>query len=228
MGSTFLQLVETFFYESGFSGVAPTTVVNQTAQKKKSVDYVAESEYLICTRWADWDFLWKQWTQATAVGTAFYTPPTDLGTFDKDSFYLNYTSDSHIKLTWTPYKQWRSLYRQGTKTNAEPDIVTMLPDRTKVYLEAPPNAIFSMTADYWRKSTKMAADANVTLIPAEFERIVIERAKMMKAKRYKDKEGYQLALIEYNELLKGLEANYLPDRQDTMSQSDNPMVIEVE
>lgn len=215
---TFLQLVQQFFREIGYSGVVPTTVVSQTKQKKNCVDWIAEADYLINTRWADWNYLWKQWSRSTVVGTANYAAPSDIATWDKESFYLNYTADTHTQLSYLPYKEWREVYRQGTKTNALPDVFTILPDKS-VTLEAPPDAIYTLTSDYWKAATKMSADTDTPEMPTEFQRIIVVRAKLIHAEFHGDQSLYQLALVEYNELLDRLEADQLPDRYDRHSEA---------
>lgn len=223
---TFLALVQQFYREMGYSGVVPTTVVSQTSQKRKAVDWIAEAEYLINTRWADWMYLWTQWSQGTTSGTANYSAPSDIGTWDKESFYLNYTADTYQQLTYIPYKEWREDWRQGTKTNTLPDQFTILPDKS-ITLEAPPDDSYTLTADYWKSPTKMTTDTETSPIPDRFERIIIVRAKLIHAEHFGDMPLYQQALLEYNELLDRLEADQLPDRYDRHSQAmDQTIVVE--
>lgn len=225
--STFLALVQQFYkYEVGFSGAAPTTVVNQQNQRGKAVYFIAEADYQIQTRWLDWDFMWEQWSRATEVGTATYSAPTDLRTFDKESFWLDYTTDSAQNLDYLPYKVWRRHFGDGSKTNALPDQYTVKPDGT-VLLESPPDAIYTLTADYWKKAVKMTADTDTSNIPVDFERIILARAKMMYAEHFKDPEMLRTSAPEYGSMLKKLESSELPERNDRESQSigDPIMVI---
>lgn len=221
---TFLQLVQQFYREMGYSGPAPTTVVGQTSQKRKAVDWIAEADFLINSRWVDWDYMWSQWTQATVSGTANYAAPADIGTWDKESFYLNYTSDSYAKLNYISYKEWREQYRQGTQTNDEPNLFTVLPDKS-ITLQSPPDGIYTIYADYWKEPTKMTADADTPEMPDRFQRIIIVRAKIIHAEHFENQMLYQQAIMEYGELLERLEADQLPDRYDMHSQSLNMDIV---
>lgn len=221
---TFLSSVQQFYREMGYSGAVPSTVVGQTSQKRKAVDWVAEAAYLIDSRWFDWDYMWAQHSVATAPGTANYSAPSDLGTWDTESFYLNYSANTHQHLDYIPYKQWRKEYRQGTKTNALPDMFTVLPDKT-VTLEAPPDAVYTLTADYWKEPTKMTADADTPAMPDKFERIIVVRAKVLHAEHFGDQGLMQVALGEYAELLDRLEADQLPDRHDRLSESAGQTIV---
>ena len=92
---TFLELCQTVRQEVGVSGTGPTTVLSQEGQLKVIVDFVAASDFEIQVLWEDWDYLWAQYssTLSTSVKEPILQKPTDLGTWDLRSFYLNYTTD---------------------------------------------------------------------------------------------------------------------------------------
>lgn len=227
--STFLQLVQQLYRELGLSGTVPTTVVFQTNIRRRAVDWIAEADYETQSKWNDWNFMWAQWSTGTVTGTANYAAPTSpaVGRYDVESFYIDRISDDFQHLSVIPYKDWRRDYRNGVKTNGLPEMFTILPDKS-VTLEPPPDSSsYTLTADYWKKPTKMTVDADTSEVPVEFERIIIARAKVMYAEHFKDLEMLQMAGAEYATLLKQLEAAELPDRQDRVSQATE-LVIQVQ
>ena len=139
--STFLELAQQLRQELGVSGTGPTTVVSQVGTLKKVCDCIIEADYMIAILWADWNFLWKQWTPSATV-SATYSAPSGLGKYDKESFYF---SIDDTCLTYVPYKKWRESYRDSD--TGTPDMFTIKPDNS-VVLEPPPDTVGSLTADY--------------------------------------------------------------------------------
>ena len=171
---TFLELCQTVRQEVGVSGTGPTTVLNQEGQLKVIIDFVADADFQIQILWDDWDFLWAQYSSTLSTGTAApaTSKPTDLGTWDMRSFYLDYTTNNSAFLTPLPYTNWRTDYRQGVATNSLPTYVVVQPDKN-IFVDAPPDKAYTITADYWKVPTRMAANTTVSPIPEQFHRVII-------------------------------------------------------
>jgi len=209
--STFLELVQKAALESGEAS-APTTIVSQTGDALKHVKFVQDADVEIQGLWFDWDFLHiGSWAENTVVGTAAVSAPSDIGVWDEDSFYLNYSLSTYKKLTVLNYTKWRRNYRQGVKTNQSPSYVAIKPDQSLI-LESPPDAIYSLTADYWKRPAKMTTDSATSPIPEEYERIIIAKAKIAYGETYAASEVLQAGQIEYDFLLDKLEAKYRPNQ----------------
>lgn len=221
---TYLEMCQKFVRET-MQGTL-TTTVSQTGLYLKMVDWIADADEQICSMFLDWDFLWTEFTDNTIVGTATVNKPSDLGIWDTDSFYLDRTASTYKKLIPMDYKQWRTSYRNGTKTNAKPSFFIIKPDKNLV-LETPPDAVYSLTADYWKTPTRLSGNTDESLIPDRFQRIVIERAKMFFATDQEDPELFQLSNLEYTRLLGDLEADQLPGRSPTRKGSNEDLVITV-
>jgi hypothetical protein len=227
---TFLELCQTVRQEVGVSGTGPTTVLNQEGQLKVIVDFVAASDFEVQVLWEDWDFLWAQYssTLATGVKEPVLQKPTDLGTWDTRSFYLNYTSDDSTHLDPLSYVDWRTNFRQGTQTNFTPTYIIVNPNQN-IFVNPPPDAAYTITADYWKTPTRMAANATVSPIPEQFHRIIVARAKTMWAEREEAPDILISASAEYADLLDKLESSQLPSQKPRrLSSSDQPLVIQVE
>ena len=224
---TFLELCQAVRQEVGVSGTGPTTVLSQAGQLKVIVDFVAASDFEVQILWEDWDFLWAQYssTLATGVKEPVLQKPTDLGTWDTRSFYLNYTSDDSTHLTPFSYVDWRTDFRQGTQTNTTPSYAVVQPDQN-LFVDPPPDGAFTITADYWKTPTLMAANATVSPIPVQFHRIIVARAKTMWAEREEAPDILISASAEYADILDKLESSQLPAQKGRrLASNDQELVI---
>jgi hypothetical protein len=227
---TFLELCQTVRQEVGVSGTGPTTVLNQEGQLKVIIDFVADSDFQIQILWEDWEFLWAQYssTLSTGVAAPAVAKPTDLGTWDMRSFYLDYTTSESAFLAPLSYPDWRSDYRQGVATDALPTYVVVQPDKN-IFVDAPPDKAYTITADYWKTPTRMAANATVSPIPEQFHRTIVARAKTMWAEREEAPDILIGASAEYADVLDKLESNSLPvQRTRRLASSDTTITITTE
>lgn len=173
----YLTLVQQLQREVGVSGAPITTVAGQTGLAGRLVAWIADSDQYIQSLHWDWNFLWSEYSISTIVGTPNPTVPADLGVWDKESFYLDYTLATHKRLRNMGYKDWRDSAGRGVKTNRKPNYVVVKPDKS-IVLEPPPDAIYTLTSDYFAKPTRMASNTDVSLIPAQFHRIIVVQAKL--------------------------------------------------
>ena len=211
---TFLELCQTVRQEVGISGTGPSTVVGQEGQLKVIVDFVAEADYQIQALWHDWNFLWSQYSSTLSTGTRApaTTKPTDLVNWDMRSFYLDYTTDDSISLSTLSYVEWRADFRQGVATNDSPTYVVVQPDSSLI-VDPPPDKAYTITADYWKTPTKMTANTDESVIPSQYHRIIVARAKTMWAEREEAPEILLGSSAEYQDLLDKLESQSLPGQR---------------
>lgn len=226
--STFLQLCQTVRRECGITGTGPAAVTSQAGILEKVVNWVADADKETQSRWFDWDFLHvTTWSHPTIANVATVAAPADLGVWDRESFFLDYTTADHKNLPVIDYKVWRKLLRQGVKTSQKPDNVIILPDNSLI-LEAPPDDVYSLTADYWKRPAKMAANTDTSPIPEEYERIIVARAKIFYAETQGAPEVLGSAQIEFDDLLDKLEAKYLPNQRARRQADPGMMVVRPE
>lgn len=207
--STFLELINQAKLEIGAEGGALTQVTGHVGMPAKLVDWTASTDYYIQSLYFDWNFLWTQLDINTIAGTSLIDPPADMGAWDRDSFWLDYTTDDGIKMDLIDYKDWRDDLRFGVKTNDTPTVMVIRPDG-KLKLDPPPNKVYALTADYWKAPVKMTANADVPLIPAEFQRIIVARVKMYFAEEQEVPNLYEIAKLEYDEIFARLISHELP------------------
>ena len=223
--STFLQLFQAAKRACNIPGSSPTTVAGQALQMEKLVEFVALADLEVQGRWFDWDFLHvRTWSSNTVIGTAAVTAPTTIGVWDEESFYLDYSTAAYKNLPVLPHKDWRANYRQGVKTAQQPHHIVIMPDLS-LTLEPKPDAVYSLTADYWARPVKMTVDADTSPIPEEYERIIIARAKVMYGEDIAAADLIVAGQNEHDDLLDKLEAKYLPGQNRIRRSSDAGMII---
>lgn len=206
--STYLELCQKMVRDLGLSNDI-STVVSQTGMNRKIVDWVADADEVIQTLWEDWNFLWAQFSTTTISGVREYSKPADFGTWDLDSFYLDYISDDYQHLIPMDYIEWRRNYRQGTQSASKPTYFILTPENN-IYLHEIPDDAYTLTADYWKAPTRLSANTDTSAIPTRFERIIIARAKIYYAEHEEFPAVLELASSEYKSLLDKLEAAELP------------------
>lgn len=220
--SSYLQLVNRLKLELGVAGDELSTVDNQTAMKKKLVDWVASADIHIQSMHWDWDFLWSEYSQALTIGSATPPVPTDLGVWDEDTFFLDYATSTNRPLNSRNYRDWYLTEGMGVKSNGKPFQVMVKPDN-QLIVDNPPDAAYTLSGHYWKKPTKMTASADTSDIPVQFERIIIVQAKLW----YGEEEEFplvieqaqkELGIEQYSRAQKGLmrqlESNQLPGQKN--------------
>ena len=206
--STYLALCQKFIRDLGMSN-SISTVESQTGMNRKIVDWIADADEDIQTKWTDWNFLHSTHSVNTIVGTRSYSAPSDLGEWDRNSFYLDYSTDDYQHLSEIDYTDFRDNFGPGTHTNSKPDSFVITPSGA-VYLEPIPDAVYALTADYWATPTRLSGNTDESAIPTRFERVILARAKIYYAEHEEFTNVYNLAMAEFDDLMEKLEADQLP------------------
>jgi len=217
---TYLELCQKMIRDLGLSN-SITTVAGQSGMNKKIVDWIADADEQIQALWADWKFLWKQHSDPTVATQREYTKPSDIGTWDLESFYLDYTTTDYLKLNYIDYPIWRKTNRQSTQTNDQPTAFCLIPSGN-IYLHPIPDDVYALTADYWAAPTRLSDNTDTSPIPDRFERVIIAQAKIFYAEHDEFPAVYELASQEYARLLKQLQAAELPGKRQALTKSENP------
>lgn len=209
--STFLQLCSVTAQECGVTTNDMTSVTNLVGLEARIAGWVAQADLETQSRWLNWDFMQvDDWYADTVSGTAAVAAPADIGAWDVESFYLDYTTANYSNLQTMDYRVWRNTLRNGVKTNGKPSFVVIKPDLSLI-LESPPDGVYRLSADYWMRPAKMVDETDTSPIPEEYERIIVARAKIYYAEFDAAGEILSGASVEYDDLLDKLEVKYLPD-----------------
>lgn len=219
----FLDLVRRLRSECGIAGSGPTTVVGQTGEMRRLVDWIAQAYDELQMSRPDWEWMRKTKTFNTTASKQSYHPTnaapdialTDFSQWRNDSFRIYLTSagkNSEIILTHEhDYNGFRDYYLLGARTTTygQPIAISIGPDKSLVF-GLGPNGIYTATAEYYSTPQQLALDADIPLMPARFHMIIVYAA-MKKYGMYESAvEQVQQGQSEYNKLHFQLEIDQAP------------------
>jgi hypothetical protein len=207
---TFLELCKTVRQELGISGNGPASVSSTIYQEKALIDWVKAADLLVQRLHPDWDFLWSSWTQETTAGTQDYDAPADLGMWDRESFALERGTSNGQRLSEKDFRADRNYVTE--RENATPVNFIVLPSQN-VRLYPPPDDAYTLSADYWKAPVAMSENTDESVIPEQYRRIIVARAKMFYAEEAETFNLYQTYGAEFNDLLNDLEAHFWPGQK---------------
>lgn len=208
--STYLELVNRVIQECGISGGSVSSVVGQSGMRQKVVTWVQESDLYIQRLFRDWNFLHSTFSGSTIASTSEVSKPSDLGRWDTDSIYVDYTTDNAKQLSQIDYSDYRNNYGLGTVESDSPDHFALKPNKDLI-LYPTPDAVYSITGDYWKLPTKLSANSDTSSIPEHFEDVIVHRAKVLYAQHEEAQEMFSYAVEEFRQALNDLIANELND-----------------
>lgn len=217
--STFLELCQNTRSEGGMSGTGPTTVVNQTGEMGRVVTWVNRAYERIVSKYKTWNFMRPSFSFQTIEATAEYLPTavdiTDHGSWKVDSLRCYLTEAGVSDEQWIIYREWdqfRDLYRFGgvTAIAGRPQWFSVAPDQSLVFHPVP-DAEYTVVGERFRRPTKMTANNDVPVIPAEFHDIIMWRALMFYAAYEQDGALLLSSQDQYRSMLVELMRKELPD-----------------
>lgn len=216
--STFLALAQRLRQEAGISGTGPATVVSQTGEMGRVVDWISTAYEEIQDKNATLEFLRNDFSFQTIVSTSAYLPSAiDLAehaSWKSNSFraYLTSTGSSDEQdICFVPWEQFRDAYQFGSSRTkpGKPTIFSIRPNKA-VELWPVPNAIFTIVGEYYKRPQVMTANADEPLFPRQFHLAIVWKALMYYATYENAPELYSTGERNYNNLMRKLEGNQLP------------------
>lgn len=216
MSRNYLDLCRAFVAELGIAGgTGPSSVVGQSSELGNVVRWIAEADLSIINEWTDWKFMWTSGPvgQQITTGADTITTITDLGTEIEDGLVLTVANKGY-RPEWIPFEQFRLAFRTNTKvTLARPTHWTVRPDGV-IELSHRAASPIPWSMEYFKKPTRMTANASLSPIPDHIDRIILSRAALMYGGR-EDAPEIQLAMgAEYDDLLAKMEAQYLAGQRN--------------
>lgn len=170
---TFLELVQALHRECGAAGTQPSSVTSQTGEALRLVNWIASADYRLQTRWNDWKFLRATFTTGnqTTAGTATLTRPSDLKSWDFDTFRILWPGETE----YFPIEvvEYFTIKDEILSTDQDaPSRVIILPDNN-LQLDPVPDGVYTVRADYYRRPTRLASNADESVVPEEYHESVI-------------------------------------------------------
>ncbi len=226
MSRSFLTLAQELARECRIPGTGPSTVISQTGELEKVVRYIKNADLDIKRRWADWGFLWNEFSTTTVVGSNSLTSePSDVDTYNVNTFVLNASTDNYTALEYVDYSVFREKLL-GSQTNDTPTLFTVKPDRS-LAVWPPADAAHTLTGEYWKTGVTLAADDDTSEIPTQHDRLIVVRAKLYYAEAEDAPEIMASAVSEHEDLMRTFESRWLRDQQNhTMMRAEtNPAIV---
>lgn len=212
----FLQLCQRYRLEAGISGTGPTAVTgNSNNEYARIVNWIAQADLEIQTRYDDWRFMWRQFSFETVAGQGAYTETEvvtasyTVNTYATDSFRYYLTSAGQSTEQWMEYQEWPEFYpywRNGAMRTRQgvPTIWSERPDGV-IELGYVPDAAYTITGQYWRGPVLMAANTDTPLYPAKYHMLPVWWAMVNYAGFEESSFQYQNAQNMLNRLWPAME-----------------------
>ena len=215
---TFLELCQRLRSEAGQAGSGPTTVVSQTYELLRTVNWIKTAYEDIQNLHAEWNFLRADLTFQTVASDNTYPiadiSTTEYGEWNQESF-RSYKTSSGVAgeqfMEWLDWPDFRDKYVIGSNRTLEgnPRYIAQKPD-TSLIVFPTPDAAYTINGEYFKRAQVMSVDADEPLIPTKFHMIIVWRALMFYAGFTGAPELYEVGQREYKNMLFKLESSQLP------------------
>lgn len=179
---TYLELVQALVREAvGLSGSGPTTVVNQTGDMRRAVDWIGRAYEDIQNLHTDWRFLRKDVTFTTETGVQVYNPASDIGEWRRDSFRVYPTASgvgAEINLSEYEWNDFRETYLFNAIRNQTgmPTSLGYGTDRSLYLWPIPDAAGYTVVGEYYRAPHRMVENDDVPIFPEKYHMVIVWRA----------------------------------------------------
>jgi len=227
----YLQLGQRMVAECGVSGTL-STMSGQVGSLARIVNWIGTAWEALQTEHDDWGFmrasnlLGSGVSFTTVAGTAYYTlgigagtvgvTANNFGKWDRETF-RNYTTtvgtSNEMFLDWVPYDTWRDAYMLGAMRSVQtrPVAFAIGPDNS-ICLGPPPNALYTITGDYFVAPTAMSSDTDTpTGLPVRFHMAIVYKAMQYYGSYEAAPEVLQRGQTSYMMLKRRLEALRAPE-----------------
>ncbi len=213
---TFLQLCQRLRSETGISGTGPSTVIGQTGDLLRVVQWVSSAYEDIQNARPDWQFAQTSFSFPTISGTATYTPVavsiTDLLSWKNDDFRVYLAAADETFLAYLPWDAFRAAYQFGSlrAQTGKPTVVTTKPNDS-IILWPTPDAVYTIDGQYYKKARTMTANADEPVFKSNFHLAIVWRALMFYGADLGAAEAYAHGEREYNKIMRKLDFDQLPE-----------------
>jgi hypothetical protein len=199
----------------GIPGTGPSSVTASDLSEEELavVRYIKNADLDIQRRWFNWDYLWSETTITPSVGVSTLTSPADLGNWKLDSIVFSKATDDYQQLDFMDWEQYRLEYKLGVIDSGTPEVFSIKPDNV-IDVWPTPDSTTTISAEYYRVPTELAADSDVSSIPPRFHNMIIARAKIYYGENEDAPEILSGALASFEDLLDKLEADQLPGQKN--------------
>lgn len=176
----YLALCQQLRQECGVSGTGPISVSNQTGENKRLVDWINSAWMELQLSKRDWKFLRGEFSFNTVVSHNAYTPAhagiaTRFRHWERESMRIYRTDIGDYDeqcLPPIPYEQYRQIYLTGNQTLGRP-LVHSVGNNLSLLLGHYPDAIYTVTGEYYKKPQTLTTDTDIPEMPEEFHMLIV-------------------------------------------------------
>jgi hypothetical protein len=199
----------------GIPGTGPSSVTASDLSEEELavVRYIKNADLDIQRRWFNWDYLWSEATITPSVGVSTLTSPANLGNWKLDSIVFSKATDDYQQLDFMDWEQYRLEYKLGVIDSGTPEVFSIKPDNV-IDVWPTPDSTTTISTEYYRVPTELAADSDISSIPPRFHNMIIHRAKIYYGENEDAPEILSGALASFEDLLDKLEADQLPGQKN--------------
>lgn len=215
---TFLELCQRVRQEAGISGTGPSSVVSQSGENKRIVDWVNSAWEDIQLARPDWFWMRSDFSFQTVVDQYAYTPvqagiASRFSNWDTDSISTYLTSTGvadESGLNYIDYASYRDQFLTGVQTASRPIACSISPVLS-LLIGYRPNAVYTVHGEYFKAPQTLSAGTDTPEMPSQFHMAIVYRALMLYARYEAAAEIYSDAELNYRRLIKRIELSQLPD-----------------
>ena len=212
---TFLDLAKRIRQECAIAGSGPTTIVGQSGEYQRVVDWMSAAYHDIQAAHITWDFLRDDFSFATVAGTADYGVTqhaiTDLNEWDTDTLRCYLTANDEMFLEYIPWEMFRDTWKIGPNRTkaARPSFFSVKPDNSLTF-DVVPDAVYTIVGEYWKRPVAVGTDTDEPVFSPQFHMAIVWRALMLFGGYAAEPDKYMLGQDEYQRMLRRMAATLLP------------------
>ena len=213
--STYLVLCQDMARDIGIPGTGPSSVTASDLSEEELavVRYIKQADLDIQRRWFNWNFLWTEATITPSAGTSTLSSPANLGNWKLDAIVWSKATNDYQELDYMDWDEYKLEYKLGVVDSGTPEVFSVKPDNVLDVYPTPDTAT-TISVEYWKTPTELAADSDISAIPPRFHNIIIARAKIYYGENEDAPEILSGALAEFEDLLDKLESDQLPGQKN--------------
>jgi hypothetical protein len=182
-GKTFLQLCQRTRQECGISGQGPTSVLSQSGEMKRIVDWVNQSWVEIQNMYENWFWMRDEFQFNTVANVQSYTPATaginQFSAWRSDTLRAYRASeginDEQYIVEWD-YDVFRNTYQIAQQTPGRPVVYAIRPWDKALMFGSIPDGTYVIKGEYQMAATEMAQNNDVPALPGQFHMLIVYEA----------------------------------------------------
>ncbi len=217
-GFTYLQLCQRLRREVGANGTGPSSVLGQSGEYQRIVDWIADADEEVQQEHDTWKFMNSPFGVATIPGVNTYPaqlcdpPINDLRIWRERGMKCYDPAvglNNQWHLSYIDPETWDSTYNTGARTPGMPQHFSYS-DANELLVGPTPDRAYTITGVYQRACTRMLVDTDQPKYPAEFHMLAVYLA-MMKFGRFTGAaEVYSDGERLYGKMLMRMRRSQLP------------------